>query len=129
VWTGGIMKKNIVVTIVIIMTFMAASFLVRGDSADDFKVIKKAVKGKKITSPTWFKLEVTEKRSKKSKVKIKVPVALIDFLADCVDDDIKVKKNDCDIDLKKLMKILKKHGPMTIIEVDGDDCIVRLSFE
>jgi hypothetical protein len=124
------MNKKLVVVLMVVLAVLATSFILKGDSAEDYKIIKRSAKGKKISNPTWFKLEITEKHSKKAKVKIKVPVALIDLMADCIDeDDVKVKKDGCDIDLKKVIKILKKHGSSTLIEIDGDDCIVRLAFE
>jgi hypothetical protein len=113
-----------------IAAFLVAAMPLNADSADDYKVIKKAAKGKKGSSEiTWFKLEVTDKKTNKATVKIKIPFALVDLLTDCVKDDIKIDNDKCDIDFKKVMKILKKHGPMTIVEVDEDDSKVRIWFE
>jgi predicted secreted protein len=124
------MKKNVLIAVFVMVAFIAAAFPAAADSAEDYKVIKNAVKGKKSSDKvTWFKLEVTEKGTEKSKVKIKVPVALIDLMADCVKKDVKIKDGKCDIDLKKIMKILKEHGPMTVVEIEDDDCTVKIWFE
>jgi hypothetical protein len=124
------MKKNLVLVIFIIATFMVATLPVLGSSADseDYKVIKNAVKGKKGSKIQWFKLSVFDKKAKKSKVKITVPFALVEMLSECDTDELKIK-DKCDIDLKKVLEILKKNGPMTLVEVDDDDCLVKIWFE
>ncbi len=124
------MKKNLVLVIFIMATFMVASLPVLGSSADsdDYKVIKNAVKGKKGSEINWFKLSVYDKKAKKTKVKVTVPFALVEMLSECKDDKLKIK-DECDIDLKKIMEILKKNGPMTLVEVEEDDCLVKIWFE
>ena len=124
------MKKNLVLVIFIIATFMLASLPVLGSAADsdDYKVIKKAVKGKKGSDIHWFKLSVYDKKAKKTKVKITVPFALVEMLSQCEDDKLNIK-DECDIDLKKVIEILKKHGPMTLVEVEEDDSLVKIWFE
>ena len=124
------MKKNLVLVIFIMATFMVASLPVLGSAADsdDYKVIKNAVKGKKGSEINWFKLSVYDKKAKKTKVKITVPFALVEMFSECKDDKLKIK-DECDIDLKKIMEILKKNGPMTLVEVEEDDCLVKIWFE
>lgn len=123
------MKKNIVVVMVMVVALLAASFPVAASSADDYKVIKNAVKSKKRAGGvSYFHVEVKDKNTKKSKVKIKVPAALIDLLAECTKDEIKIK-GDCDIDFKKVLKILKSQGPMTLVEIDDDDVTVKIWFD
>ncbi len=126
------MKKNLVLAIFIIATFMVATLPVLGSSnySDDYKVIKKAVKGKKGSEIHWFKLTVFDKKAKKSKVKITLPFALVEMLSECDTEKLKIK-DKCDINLKKILKILKKYGPMTLVEIDDDDddCLVKVWFE
>lgn len=125
------MKKNLMMLTVVFMitALLMVSAPLKASSAEDYKVIKKAAKGKKGGDITWFRIEVTDKKTKKASVKIKIPFALVDMLTDCVKDDIKIKDDKCDIDFKKVMKILKQHGPMTIVEVDEEDSKVRIWFE
>ncbi len=125
------MKRNLILVIFVMVTFMAATLPVVGDSlsSEDYKVIKNAVKGKKKSGDiAWFRIEVTDKKTKKTKVKIRIPIGLIDLLADC-DKDIKIDKGKCKINLKKIIEELKKSGPMTLIEVDDDEGYVRIWFE
>jgi len=124
------MKKHLILVIFIIVTFMAGTLPALGDSAEDYKVIRKAVKGKKTGGEvTWFRIEVTDKKTKKSKVKIKIPVSLVELLSDCVPEDLDIDGKKCNIDVKKIMKELKKHGPMTLIEVDEEDVMVKIWLE
>lgn len=125
------MKRNLILVIFVMVTFMAATLPVLGDSSssEDYKVIKNAVKGKKKSGDiAWFRIEVTDKKTKKAKVKIRIPIGLIDLLADC-DKDIKIDQGKCKINLKKIIEELKKNGPMTLIEVDDEDGYVRIWFE
>jgi hypothetical protein len=125
------MKRNLILVIFVMVTFMAATLPVIGDysSSEDYKVIKKAVKGKKKSGDiAWFRIEVTDKKTKKTTVKIRLPIGVVDLLADC-DKDIKIDDGKCKLNLKKIIAELKKNGPMTLIEVDDDDAFVRIWFE
>jgi hypothetical protein len=123
------MRKRLIVISFIMATFFLANLSVLGGTHDDYRVIKNAVKKNKgKVEIQWFKISVIDKRSKKRKVNIKLPFSLIELLANCSKDDFEVK-SDCDISLKKIVKIFKKHGPMTIIEVDDDDELIKIWFE
>lgn len=125
------MTRNLILVIFVMVTFMAAALPVLGDSSssEDYKVIKNAVKGKKKSGDiAWFRIEVTDKKTDKTKVKVRIPIGLVELLADC-DKDIKIDDGKCKINLKKILEELKKNGPMTLIEVDDDDGYVRIWFE
>lgn len=122
------MKKNLILVIFIIATFIVTSFPVLGSSADDYKVIKNAVKGKKSGKLNWFKLSVYDKKAKKTKVKITIPLSLAEMLSDCVDDDFEIE-DKCHFNLKKVLEILKKHGPLTLVEIEECDEVVKIWFE
>jgi hypothetical protein len=111
---------------------MAASLLpLYGSSADDYKIIKKAVKsGKKGETGelSWFKILVTDNKTKKTKVKISLPFSLLDLVGDSIDEDIKISDKGS-LNLKKIIKDLKKHGPMTLVEVYEEDETVKIWFE
>jgi len=108
---------------------MVATPPVFGDAAQDYKVIKKASKGKKSGELNFFKLTVYDKKIKKNNVKITLPLALIDLLAECEEDTKILDKTKTDLDLKKLMSILKKNGPMTLIEIEEDDQLIKIWLE
>ncbi len=121
--------KKLVLIIFIILTMMVSTIPVSGESAEDYKVIKQAAADKKETGHVaWFRLEVTEKTGKKEKVKIKLPISLVETVADCTEGKINLDK-DCKVDLKKILSDLKKYGPMTLIEIESEDADVKIWFE
>lgn len=124
-------QKLFLVTVLVAAFVLAAAMPVIGDSAEDYKVIKKAVKGKSSGGEiSWFRLEVKDKKKNEVTVKLKVPFALVDLLSDSIDDDICIgndKKKK--INFKKLIKELKKSGPTTLLEVTDEEVLVRIWFE
>ena len=50
------------------------------------------------------------------------------MFADCTKDSININSK-CDFDLKKILKVLKKNGPMTLVEVEEDDELIKIWFE
>jgi hypothetical protein len=126
-------KVAIIVLIVFVFTFLLVN-LATAKNEDDLQAIKKAVKknpeyeaGKEVK---WFKVLVTDNRTKKDKVKITVPISLIELFIKCAHDKhLKINRDECDIDLKELFKELKKLGPTVFIEVVEDDETVKVWFE
>ncbi len=126
-------KIAIIVLIVFIFTFLLVD-LTLAKNEDDLQAIKKAVKknpsykaGKEVK---WFKLLVTDNETKKDKVKITVPISLIEFFINCANDKhMKIDRDDCEIDLKELFKELKKLGPTVFIEVVEDGETVKVWLE
>lgn len=122
------MKKKLIVVIFMVSFLLVGTLPAVADSADDYKVVKKATKNPTGSEVTWFRIEVTDKATNKAKVKIKLPVSLIEVLADCTEEEFKIGgKNK--INLKKILHELKKSGPMTLIEVDEKDAHVKIWFE
>jgi hypothetical protein len=125
------MKHKWLIIALALTMFMAVSLLpLYGNSARDYKVIKKAVKkGDNPGEVTWFKIQVTDNKTKKVKVNITLPFSLVDLLSECIEEDIDLGKDKGKINFKKLVQDLKKHGPMTLIEVYEDDETVKIWFE
>ena len=128
------MKKiAIIVLIVFVFTFLLVS-LTLAKNEDDLQAIKKAVKknpeyeaGKEVK---WFKVLVTDNETKKDKVKITLPISLIEFFIKCSHDKhMKINRDDCEIDLKELFKELKKLGPTVFIEVVEDGETIKVWLE
>lgn len=121
------MKKNLVLVMFIMVTFLAGSFMIKGSSEEDYKVIKNAVKASG-SEVTWFKISVFDKKANKEKVNVKVPFSLVElFLGE--KDDLKIKEKCGDVDFKKVIEILKKSGPTTLVEVDEEDESVKIWLE
>lgn len=122
------MKKHFLLVIFVIAAVMIAAYPIMGSAADDYKVIKNAVKGEKSGEITFFKLTVYDKKEKKDKVSIKVPFALVEMLADC-EKDLEIKDKVGDVDLKKVLEILKKNGATSLIEIDTEEALVKIWVE
>ena len=126
-------KVAIIVLIVFVFTFLLVN-LATAKNNDDLQAIKKAVKknpeyeaGKEVK---WFKVLVTDNQTKKDKIKITLPISLIEYFIKCAHDKhLKVNRDECDIDLKELFKELKKLGPTVFIEVVEDNETVKVWFE
>lgn len=126
-------KVAILVLITIVISFLVVGILLT-ESKDDIQTIKKAVKKnpayKAGNEVKWFKVLVTDNRTKKDKVRITLPVSLIEFFIKCTDDKhLRINRDECDIDLKELFAELKKLGPMVLIEVHEDEETVKVWFE
>jgi hypothetical protein len=101
---------------------------------DDMQAIKKAVKenpayeaGREVK---WFKVLVTDTKTNKEKVKITLPIALVEAFVKCTDDKhLRLRDQGCDIDFGVLLAELKKVGPMAIVEVIDDDELIKVWFE
>ncbi len=123
---------------VFVLAFILMGFISMGvtfaDSDDDFQAVKKAVKDNPQYDPgkeaKWFKVLVTDTRTNKDKVKITLPISLVELFMKCTDDkNLKIDRDEYDIDLKELFAELKKVGPMALIEVYEDDEIVKIWLE
>lgn len=121
------MKKNLVLAVFVFITLIFAGSLMYGDSADDFKVIKNGVKSKGGAIKS-LNVTVYNKTKKKNTVKIKIPFALVELFSDCAGEGIKFKGKH-DFDFKKVLKILKRTGPMTLVEIEEDDEVIKVWFE
>lgn len=127
------MKKNVSLVIVLAVVLLVAVSFVRGNSDEDYKVIKNAVKVQNASGEvSWFRLEVTDKKANKTEVKLKIPIALVDLAINAMDDEIKTnheKGQKCDIDIHKLLNVLRSSGPTSLIEVEDEDSVVKIWFE
>jgi hypothetical protein len=132
------MKRNLIlVVMVVIAIFAVTGFMIYGtSSAEDYKVIKNAVGEKKTSGEvTMLRIEVTDKKAKKVEVNLKVPLSLVEMLSDFAKDNMDNIKIDgktggkCNIDFKKIVAELKKSGPMSLIEVDTEDNLVKIWIE
>jgi hypothetical protein len=128
------MKKVASLVLIFFVLGVFLPNLLLADSKDDIQTIKKAVKknpGYKAGEEVkWFKILVTDNETKKDKVKISLPISLIEILLECVDEeDLDIDGDECDIDLKELFAELKKLGPAVLIEVYEDGETIKIWFE
>lgn len=118
---------------VMVLSFVSMNFLSAEDTST-IQAIKKAVKenprynaGSEVK---WFKVLITDTRTKKDKVKITLPISLIELIAKHSNEkNLKVNRDEYDIDLKELLAELKKLGPMALVEICEDDELVKVWLE
>jgi hypothetical protein len=101
---------------------------------NDFKAIQKAVKKNPTYEPgreaKWLKILITDKRDKGERVNITLPLSLVELVLGCTDSrHFKVDDGDCEIDLKAIFKDLKKAGPAALIEIRGEDGLIKVWLE
>lgn len=123
------MKKSLITIMFVIITLLMAGTIMYGNSADDFKVIKKSIKNSS-GKVKYLKITVFNKKKRKNTVNIKIPLAFVELISDYTSDsfDINMKSNG-KFNLKKILRVLKKNGPMTIVEVDEEDELIKIRFE
>ncbi|MBN1273581.1 MAG: hypothetical protein JXB26_15045 [Candidatus Aminicenantes bacterium] len=101
---------------------------------EDFQAIKKAVKdnphydsGKEVK---WLKVLITDDGTNKTRVRVTLPIKLIELVLNCVDDrELRIDREHCDIDVKELFKELKELGPMVLVEIYEDGETVKVWLE
>lgn len=127
-------KVAVLVLILVTFSFLSASFA-QADRNNDYQTIKKAVKenpgyqaGKEVK---WFKVLITDANTNKDRVKVTIPISLIELFLKCaknkhwrIDDDL-----ECDIDIEAIFKELKELGPMALIEVYDEGEIIKVWLE
>lgn len=128
------MKKALILVIIVVILSLFLTMVLVAESRDDIQAIKKAVKKNPSYKPgnevKWFKLVVTDNQTRKERVRMTLPVVLIEYFIQCSGDKhFRIKRDDCQVDLRKLFQDLKKLGPMSVVEIYEDEVTVRVWFE
>ncbi len=118
----------IFVSIIIISPFVLAK------EDFDLTAIKKAVKKnpqyKKGKEVQWFKLLIMDDDNDKDKLELTLPLSLVDLLFECVKDKkMNIDCGDYDLDLRRLYKEIKRRGPKSLIEIRGQDGVLKIWLE
>ena len=100
-------------------------------SREDYKIIKKAIGKEKIKREEvkWFKILVIDTRTQKAKVRITIPISLMELIVNSCPEAKFRMENNCKIELKKFFYELKKLGPLCLIEVNEEDEVVKIWLE
>jgi hypothetical protein len=127
------MKRTAFAIIVVLAVTVLAAPALAG-SRNDFKVIQNAVKSSPAAETgreaKWFKVLITDNKSNEAKVKVTLPVALIEAILACTDGrHFKVHDDNCEIDLKAIWAALKKAGPMALVEIEDDGAVIKVWLE
>jgi len=126
-------KKTIIIILALFCLGILAAPAV-ASNRNDFKVIQNAVKqapaAERGHEVKWFKVLIQDSRESDAKVKLTLPVALIEVLLACTDGKhFKIDDGDCEIDLKAVWAALKKAGPLALVEIEDDGAIIKVWLE
>ena len=127
------MKKKIFWLVVVLVGAVLTAGLYAG-AADDYQVIKNAVKKNAASAPDakhvqWFKLVVTAKDSDKEKVKITLPVSLIEMMVNSCSQEKFHAAGHHEIELRRVWEDLKKAGPQALVEIEDEGETVKIWLE
>jgi len=128
------MKKVSAFILVVFVSVMVFSNLILANEDFDLQTIKKAVKKnpqyKKGREVQWFKLLIRDGDCKKDKLEITLPLSLVDLLFECTKNKkMNIDCGDYDLDLRRLYKELKRRGPKSLIELRGEDGVLKIWLE
>jgi hypothetical protein len=125
------MKKRIVSILAMLVVLALATGLYAGRN-DDYKVIKNALHGVADGGGRqplrWLKIEVTGNGAGE-KVKLTLPVSLMEMIIRaCPDKKFRVDPG-CDIDIQRVWNDLKAAGPLALVEVEDSGETVKIWLE
>ncbi len=128
------MKKKIIILVSMMVFSLSLMSPVMAENRDDIQAIKKAVKenpnyqaGQEVK---WFKVLVHDTKANKDKVKITLPISLVEvFIKHSQDKDLKINRDEFKVDLKELFAELKQLGPLALVEIYEDDEVVKVWLE
>lgn len=128
------MKRTTLMALAILGSGLAAAPAFAAANDQDFKVIQKAVRQSPASDAggevKWFKVLITDSKSGEAKVKVTLPIALVEAVLACTDGKhFKVADGDCGIDLKAVFAALKKAGPRALVEIEDDGAVVKVWLE
>ena len=103
-------------------------------AADDYKVIKNAVKSAEASAPEREKRAVVQDRGdrqerEKEKVKITLPVSLVEMMINACSEEKFQAAGHHEIDLRRVWDDLKKAGPLALVEIEDEGETVKIWFE
>jgi hypothetical protein len=126
------MKRHITLAVVLAILVGLAVPVFAGGREDDLQVIKRAVKGTQDCESgkpvKWFRVLITDHKSGKDVVKVNLPVSVAKLLAGCARDKHR-RAGRSGRDFAAALKDLKKMGPLTLVEIAGDDAKVKIWLE
>ena len=128
------MKKAILIVLIAFGVALLLATFGLAKTDDDLQTIKKAVKENPSYEPgkevKWFKVLVTDTKTNKDRVKITLPLALVEAFVKCADNKhLRIHDHGCDINFDELLAELRKVGPMALIEVIEEDELVKVWLE
>lgn len=128
------MKKLALVILAAMCLGVLAAPVPAAAKDNDFKVIQKAVKRnpayERGREARYLKILIVDLEHRDERVSVTLPLSLIELILGCADSrHFEVGDGGCRIDLKALYKDLKKAGPARLIELRGEDGLIKIWLE
>lgn len=129
------MKKTAVLALgIAIAGFVATPARAAATHEDDLQAIKKAVREnpgpRRGGEAKWFKIVIVDKTVGEAVVKVTVPLSLVEILLRGSDNKhLRIDREKCDIDVETVVKELKAAGPMSVIELNENNCTIKVWLE
>ncbi len=127
------MKKKIFWLVVVLVGAVMTAGLYAG-ADNDYQVIKNAVK--RSDTPVggaknvqWFKIVVTGKNGDKERVKLTLPVSLIEMMVNSCSQEKFHAAGNHEIELRRVWEDLKKAGPLALVEIENEGETVKIWLE
>lgn len=128
------MRKTIFLVLLSFVLSLVHAHVVTAEDKDALQAIKQAVKknphyqeGKEIK---WFKLLVIDENTKETKVKLNLPIGVVEIFMMACDDDLQIEDDyGREIDIKKMFQELKKAGPAALLEIRDKGEVVKIWLE
>jgi hypothetical protein len=135
----SIAKKSLIAGIVVVMIAATSSWAVPASDNDNWRVVKNAVKEGARPAPAhwearWFKILLRERGRHGGELKITLPLSLVEGLArlaalDDGEKHFRCGDRDLDIDILEVLEQLKEAGPLALIEIQGEDGLIKIWIE
>lgn len=119
-------KLTNVLALAVLVLGLGMSQATFASTKDDIKAVKKA---DNISEAKWFKVVVIDTKTNKEKVKVTLPLSLVEIFADAANENSVCMGNMKGLDLKKLFAELKKVGPLAMVEVFEEGEHVKVWLE
>ena len=126
-------KTSFIILVVFISTVFLSPFILAKEDFD-LKTIKKSIKKnpqyKKGREVQWFKVLIMDNDCRKERLEITLPLSLVDLLFECTKDKkMNIDCGDFDLNLRKLYKEIKRRGPKSLLEIRGENGVLKIWLE
>lgn len=116
-----------------LVLFLSVGTVWAGNNRHDLQAIKKAVKksGTRMEAgeAKWFKVLITDVQNGKDKVRITLPLSLLELFIRHGSPHCRIDREHYEIDFKEMFAELKELGPMVMIEILEDDELIKIWLE
>jgi len=128
------LSKTFAAAAVVVALSLVASAGPDDKSRENWKVIKREVRDNPRLETgreaKWLKVLITSGRSERETVRLSLPLSLIEAIADLASDrHIRCEDKDLDLDFREILTVLKKSGPMSLIEISDHGEKIKVWIE